>query len=313
MSWIKDNQFLVALASATLVGAGVLLFIGAKWQSAYNASKEEFQTASSEVDSYAKMPLYPKQEHVDGKIKALDEYTKSLDTLQKAFDSYRPAEIKDSSPQDFTNRVKAADAEVRQAFKDSDTKVPDLFFCGFEPYQGKFALGKATGILSYELDGIKALMLALAKSKATELNNLHRQPLPEETGAEYKPQPDDVARPLSLEISFTAAEQSAREFLSSIAKLEGRYVVIRTLRISNTKQDPPRTSDAKFDSNFSLTAPSANNDPFATPPADDANSKTAASAPADSSRILAQVLGDEQVRVFLRLDLLCFLPSKKLP
>lgn len=36
-------------------------------------------------------------------------------------------------------------------------------------------------------------------------------------------------------------------------------------------------------------------------------------APADSKEILSQVLGDEQLQVFIRLDLMQFLPAKKLP
>jgi hypothetical protein len=33
----------------------------------------------------------------------------------------------------------------------------------------------------------------------------------------------------------------------------------------------------------------------------------------DSSRILAQVLGSEELIVFVRIDLIMFLPSKELP
>jgi hypothetical protein len=48
-------------------------------------------------------------------------------------------------------------------------------------------------------------------------------------------------------------------------------------------------------------------------PAPAAETAPEASKAADSSRILAQVLGNEQVQVFLRLDVLQFLPAKKLP
>jgi hypothetical protein len=104
------------------------------------------------------------------------------------------------------------------------------------------------------------------------------------------------------------------------------------------KKDPPRSSDAKFDKpaapvstpadevfggGFVLpgeepktedkktvpgTAPKKTV-PGTTPPL------TPAPAPAvaDSSRILSQVLGNEEVQVFVRLDLMQFLPAKKLP
>ncbi len=129
--------------------------------------------------------------------------------------------MKNVSPQDFTNQLKAVNEEVRKAFEDSGTKVPDPFFCGFENYKTSLARGNATGILDYQLAGIKNLMLALAKSGATELKNLYRPLLPEEDGREYKPQDSDVARPLPLEITFAGPEKAVREFLSAIVKRRG--------------------------------------------------------------------------------------------
>ena len=102
--------------------------------------------------------------------------------------------------------------------------------------------------------------------------------------------------------------------------------MIRSLRITNDKKDPPRAADAKFDKP-AAAKPAAASDIFggafvlpgdesrrrevAEKPAD--RSRQPAPPPADSSRILAQVLGNEELQVFLRLDLMQFLPAKKLP
>jgi hypothetical protein len=323
MSWIKDNKFLVALGGGTLIGAILLFLAGSKGASRYDQAKEEFDAAASEASTFERLALYPRPENRDGKSKALDEYRQATEALQAAFESFRPKEIVNVSPQDFTNRLKSANDEVLKAFGDSETKVPEAFFCGFEDYKTSLARGNATGLLEYQLGGIKNLMLALAKSGATELKNLHRPPLPEEQGNPWQPQPSDVARPLPLEITFTGSEKSMRHFLSTIAKPDRQYVVIRSMRVTNTRKDPPRAADAKFDK----PAPA----PAAAPPAADVfggafvlpgdqpaagNAGEAApkpAAPVDSSRILAQVLGNEEVQVFLRLDVLQFLPAKKLP
>ena len=151
--------------------------------------------------------------------------------------------------------------------------------------------------------------------------------MPEEDGRVYTPNDTDVARPLPLEITFLGPEKSVRAFLSSIVKPEGRYVVIRSIRVTNAKKDPPRASDAKFDKPAAAAAAAGGGDVFGggfVLPADDAQptkkpaeaaapTPAATAAPADSSRILSQVLGNEEVQVFLRLDLMQFLPAKKLP
>lgn len=334
MSWIKENTFIAALSGVTLVAAILLYFVGAKGSANYQQAKQEFDAAASDASSFERLSLYPRPENRDGKNKALDEYRQSVDSLQAAYEPFRPKAIENISPQDFTNHLLAANDQTRKAFNDAGTTVPDAFFCGFENYKTTLARSNATGILDYQLTGIKNLLLALSKSGASELKNLHRPPLPEENGNPYTPKETDIARPLPLEITFLGPEKSVRAFLSSIVKPEGQYVVIRSIRVTNAKKDPPRSTDAKFENPSAATSPDAPaaSDAFigggfvlptddaetpapaapATPAAPAAPTPPAAAA-TDSNRILAQVLGNEEVLVFLRLDLMQFLPAKKLP
>lgn len=319
MSWIKDNKFLVGLMGGTLVGAILLFFLGSSAASRHDMAKEEFDAAVSEATTFEKLALYPRQENRDGKTKALDEYRKTVGAMQASFEPYRPEKIENTTPQAFTNRLKADNDEVTAAFEDAGCTVPEGFFCGFENYKTTLASGSATGMLQYQLGGIKKLMLALAGSGATGLKNLNRPTLPEEEGKPWNPKPDEVARQLPLEITFTGPEKSVRAFLSSIVSPADQYVIIRSLRITNTRKEPPRATDAKFEKPAAATKPAAAADIFGGAfvlPGDEEAADPAPAAPApaaDSSRILAQVLGNEELNVFLRLDLMQFLPAKKLP
>lgn len=338
---------MVTLTSGTLVGVVLLGLVGSQGLTKYDAAKTGYDAATADVKAYAKMPLYPKAEHRDGKQKALEDYRNSLASLQTTFDRFRSKELVNVEPQDFTGHLKKVNDEVVKAFKDSGTTLPETFFCGFENYQANLAHGQATGILNYQLENVRSLMLALAKAKPSQLSNVFRPQLPEESGTEYKPQESDVARSLPLEISFVGPEKSVREFLSTIDQFENQYVVIRSIRITNVKKDPPKASDAKFDTPANSSSPMrthfggdfspdsgdgplvlAGNDSKTTkkPGRPTAVAGKTASAtptkptppapvhkPATSGRILAQVLGNEEIQVFLRLDLLQFLPAKKLP
>lgn len=320
MSWIKDNKFVVALGGGTLVGVGLLYFLGSGGATRYDEAKAKFDEAASQAATYEKLPLYPKPENRDGKRKALDDYRKSVETLQASFEKFRPKELKNVSPQDFTTNLKATDAEIRKAFEEAGATVPEAFFAGFERYKTSLALPNATGLLTYQLGGIKNILLELAKARPSEFRNLYRATLPEEDGQPYNPPADAVARPLPLEITFTGPEKSAREFLSSIVKPENQYVVIRAIRVTNAKKDPPRAADAQFEK--PAAAKPAGEGAFGggfVLPGDDVKPAAAPEKPAaaperaDTSRILSQVLGNEQVQVFVRLDVLQFLPVKKLP
>ncbi len=323
MSWIKENKFIAGLAGGTLLGVIALFFVGSLGAGKYDQAKEKFDAASSEAAGYEKGPLYPKAENKAGKSKALGEYRQAVESLQAVFEPLRPKEIKNISPQEFTDRLLAANSEVRKAFTEAGTLVPEPFFAGFERYKTTLAQGNATGILDYQLNSIKSLMLAMSKAKMGELKNLYRPAVPEEDGQTYTISDAAVARPFPLELTFTGTEKAVREFLSSITRPEDQYVVIRSLRVSNMKKDPPRAADAQFEKSQAPSKPAAGADIFSggfvlpgetAPAAPDKTIETAAaSKPADSSRILSQVLGLEQIQVFLRLDLLEFLPAKKLP
>ena len=317
MSWIKDNKFIAALGGATLAGAILLFFVGFQGAGRYAQAQEKFQAAADEAAGFEKLALYPQAANRDAKRKALEGYRQSVESLQAAFVPFRPKEITNITPQEFTTRVLAANTEVRKAFEDAGATVPEAFFVGFEGYKTALAPAKTTGVLDYQLASIKSLLLELAKAKPAGLKNLHRPALPEEEGKEFTPSAIAATRPFPLEITFVGPEKSVREFLSSITKPENHFVVIRSLRVTSEKKDPPRTADAKFDKP-AASKPSAEDafgGGFLLPGDDTAAAAPAAEAPktADSSRILAQVLGDEQVQVFLRLDVLQFLPAKKLP
>jgi hypothetical protein len=305
MTWIKENRFLAILSAATLLGAAALYYVGAVQASRHDQAKAAFDEAAEAASSYERSALYPKSENVAGKEKALGEYRKSVDSVQTAFENFRPKELKNTSAQDFTNRLKEADSTIRKAFEAAGTSVPDSFFVGFENYRTSLARPDATGILEYQLGTIQTLLLDLAAAKPTEFRNLHRPALPEEDGQSFTPAADAVSRALPLEITFTGSEESVRKFISAAAKPSNPFYVIRALRVTSAKKDAPKAEDAQFDAPPAGNPNSSSTDPTAP--------DTGSAAAPSTGRILSQVLGSENVNVFLRLELLEFLPAKKLP
>ena len=320
MSWFQENKFSAVLGGSTLIGLVILYVVGSSAASKYEESKLQFDEAAGEASSYEELELYPKAELRDGKKKALDDYKRSLQTLQTAFAPFRTEKFTDISPQDFTNRLLAANQEITTAFSEAGVVIPEQFFSGFTKYRTTLAAGNMTGVLDFQLDKIKNVLLLLAEAKPTELKNLHRPALIEEENGTYVPG-DNVARPFPLELTFVGTEKSLSEFLSNLTSSTKQYCVIRSMRITNQKKEPPRAADAKFEKAEVKSKPA---DAFSggfvlpedEPPADaPVEEAPVAEAPksADSSKILSQVLGNEQLNVFIRLDILQFLPVQKLP
>lgn len=321
MSWIKENKFIASLGGGTLLGAIVLLFVASQGSKKYETAKETFDSAYDEASRFEKLALYPKAPNRDAKTTALELYKKSVDNLQTAFEPFRPKDIKNITPQEFTTGLLDANAEVRKAFETSNVTLPEAFFLGFERYKTSLATANNTGILGYQLNSVKTLMLLLANAKPHSLLNLYRPALPEEQNQAYTPAANSAARAFPLEITFVGTEKSVREFWSSISKQDKQFIVVRSFRLSNVKKDPPRAADAKFET-APVTGGASALDPaaggaFVIPGEAIPAVGVAAAAPAtpapSSNRTLYQVLGNEEIQVFLRLDLFQFLPAKKLP
>lgn len=329
MNFLKSNPFVSALAGITILVCGVLFFLASKGGAKYDEAKAGFDESYAAVQLSESIPLYPKDENRDGKRKALGEYRESISELSSLFDKYRPGDIENNSPQGFANSLKKASEEVSKALESASCELPDKFFLGFEGYSDKLANKSATGVLGYQLNGIKHALLGLAEARPSELIKIHREPIPEELNGKFKPDdPNDVARNFAVEMTFRGSEASARQFISYLGKTDAYYYVVRCVKIINEKGVPPKVSDAKFERDEPAAAPAVAN-PFGDfnfpgeddapveEPAVEAAVEAADGAPeleeVDSSRILAQVLGSEDVVVFVRFDLSMFLPSKELP
>lgn len=328
MNWIKSNPFASVLAGITIVICAALYFLTSKAATQYEEAKSAFDESFQAVSVSESLPLYPTNENRDGKRKAISEYRDSIAGLDKLFDGYRPGQIENVTSQVFTDRLKAASEETTKALGKAGSELPEGFFMGFESYRTQLAQSDATGVLLYQLNGIKHALLELAKARPSKLIRVYRDSLPEENGDAYKGDPNDATRDFGFEVTFKGSEAAAREFISSLGATEPNYYVVRCVKIQNEREAPPAVSDAKFESTAAAVAQPANN-PFedftfptedgtaeeepAEPEAEEPAKPAPAATEVDTSRILAQVLGNEELIVFVRFDLAMFLPTKPLP
>jgi hypothetical protein len=341
MNWIKSNPFVSGLAGITLLLCGILYSLASKWGTQYDEAKASFDEAFGAVTTAESIPLYPIADLRNGKTEAVTEHREAITALSKLFDTYRPEKTDNITPQAFTDRLLKANEEVTKAF--GETTLPENFFLGFEAYRSQLAKSEATGALLLQMDGIKTALLGLAETRPAALLRVFRVAIPEETGGSFQPAPNDIARFFSCEIAFKGSEQSVRDFLNSLGATDSHYFIVRSLKIQNERDTPPQISDAEFESSEEENAVVAPTNPFgdaffeqpetvvppltqdpAKPDGKDvpepADPKAPAPDPAappapevDTSRILAQVLGNEELTVFVRFDIATFLPSKELP
>jgi len=352
----SDKKFLTILGVITLLAAGGLIYWGMRGGSRYQEAADNHEMAADGVRRLEGLKPYPKAENVNAKTTALKEYVGGLTNVQAGFVKYRPAELKNVSSADFSARVLEVSEAAKEQLTAAQTEFPENFALGFEKYTTDPARQEATGLLGYQLDGIGELFKMLAESRPSEVANLMREPLPEESAGAYKRGGSEIARTLPMEVTFRGQERAFRDFLNSVVNSEKYYFVIRTLRITNERQTGPTAEEAKFQeikpavvspfSGADFVFPGAEEEPpappadGATPPAEgatppDAAAPAPAPAPApgeavvepapapapapaapvvdDANLILKQLIGSEEIHVFMRIDLMLFHGDVELP
>lgn len=331
MEWIQNNRFLAGLIGVTVLCLGALIYWGNAGASRYEDSLMNFGNAIADVQRIEQTKPYPIEANRAAKKKAIEDFRADLEALQQRYDEFRPGALKNISPERFIDRLVEVNKATVGAAGKKALALPDEFFSGFKEYTGKQPLQQATGVLGYQLEAVNEVLMVLADSGATSLVNLHRPALEEEKGKRFEPSEQAVARALPLEFTFRGPEKSLRKFVTTLSASDKNYWIIRSLRVGNEKTEPPRVSDAKFEER--RKAPDAGpaqpfgfefdfqDDPEAAdpegeePPApeDEPVAPPAAADVGEGERILSLVLGNEELIVHLRVDLMMFLEPKPLP
>ncbi|WP_035608181.1 Amuc_1100 family pilus-like protein [Haloferula sp. BvORR071] len=331
MSWIQENRFAAGLGGATAVAAIGLIAFAVSQGSGYSKAKEDYDALAGEVSTMTDGKLYPKDAYLSEKEKAVRDYKEDVTKLQDAFKKFQAPQPPNIDPGDFNTAViKARDAAAK-AITDAKGEVPAEFFIGFEAYKESAVKKEATGVLTFELDGISQLMENLAAAGPVKLLNLHRPHLAEEDGKPFDAT-GKMLRALPFEMAINCKEETFRKFLSALDDSK-HYYVIRSIRVTNEKPKAPTAADAEFKSDEpAATGGGAGGDAFGggaggfVLPGEPEPAAPATPAPAPAAAapaaggdgiILKQVLGSEGINVFLRLDIVQFLepaaPAAKAP
>ncbi len=358
----SDKRFLTILGGVTVIAAGGLIYWGLRGGSRYNEAYDRYMVATDNVRRLEAMKPYPKLENLNAKKVALDEYKTSLEALREKFAVYGVENLENVASAEFAARlIKVAD-KTKTALAEAGTEVPEGFALGARKYTSSPANKGATGLLNYELDAVGEMFESLAASRIDKVTNFMRVPLAEESGGEYKPAENEIARALSMELSLYGTEPALRKFIRALVASEKHYFVIRDIVVKNERRTAPTAEEAKFED----SKPDAGNDPFgggdfdfpvdeggeedtdvepsgeddaATPakpaapaepgaesgaepdPATGGEAPDAAEEPEaaeeagepDGERILKQLVGDEKLNVFLRIDVMLFHDKTNLP
>ena len=277
MSWIQENTFVAGLAGATAVIGGAILFFGISQGGKYDEKLEKYEELKVQQTKLEKLKPYPTYENRKDREAGMADYEKTIKDVRNLVTGYRPEKLVKMTPADFKDIQVKMEIDLRKAFDDAGTTLPENCLFGFEKYATDPVKAVATPKLNYELEALQWMFKKLSEVKPETITNIRRAELPEESGrvtqVTTKKGKKDRSRGnaersssaagrayelMPVEVSFTANEVAVRKFLIEMVNSNQYYYAIRGVRIRNEKQNPPSEGDAGFPNK----APSTIDDDF---------------------------------------------------
>lgn len=331
MSWASENKFLAGFGAVMVAGVGVLGYLTWSAMGKYDEATVNFDSAVQGLKTLqdTKPALTDKQ--LKELLAQKQSLTEKIGDLQKELRT-RVLPIEPIKKEAFQDKLKETVAQI--AAKSAEVKIerPKDFYMGFGEYQSKPPDDKAAPALARQLRAIELAMGVLIKTGNLDLDELHRDPLPEE--GKVKPgdaQPDtgDKKPPgggsergaierNGIRLKITSTDEALRKILTEFANHKEQLFVIRKVSVQNKQTESPPRLIAAPPPPAAAAVPDASAPPappaLPAPPAPGAATPPPAPAPApglDPAALapkaegsLAYVFGTEKIVSTIELELL---------
>ncbi len=297
MSWVSENKFLTGFGAVMLVGVGTLGYFTYAAMDKYDNAMSGFETATAQLKKLQEAKPGLKDANLKELLAQKTELTEKIGTFQQELKS-RVLPLESITKQGFQDKLKEAVQQTVTKAAAANVQLPKDFYLGFPEYQSRPPDDKATPALARELRALEMVMSIFIKSGSLELEEFHRDPLPEEgvAAAGKKKGPDRADHGLiernGLRIKFTSTEKSLRDVITDLANHKQQLFIVRNVAVQNKMMEPP----PRLSAFGAPTAPTA--------PEGGAPAPVATSAPVASEGPLSYVFGTEKITSTVELEIL---------
>ena len=320
MSWVSENKFLTGFGAVMLAGLGTLGYLTYAAMDKYEAAMGTFGSANSQLKTLQETKPSLTNAHLKELLAQKLEMTGKIAAFQNHLKS-RVLPIEPIKKEAFQDKLKETVAQIAAKAAAANVERPKDFYLGFGEYQSKPPDDKAAPALARELHAIELVMNVLIKTGSIELEEFHRDPLPEEgmvkrdegaTGSGRRRGTADggdhgLIERNGLKLKFTSSDDALRKILTELANHKQQLFIVRSLVVQNKQpESPPRLAAAAP----AVPAPSPEA-PAATPIAPAAPAAPApatpppgAPAPVANEGPLAYVFGMEKITSTIELEVL---------
>ncbi|MEN9021118.1 MAG: hypothetical protein GWQ05_19330 [Verrucomicrobiaceae bacterium] len=314
MNWIKQNTFLSGLIALLVIGLGGLGFFFTKARGEFADAQDRLAAAYKSKRDLQEQKPFPSSENAAVVRDLVSDYrTKAEAVANKMYVGQVPMPTGVRVAQFQEDLALKVDAVV-EASSASGVTLPEGFYLGLDKYRAQVPLEGAVDQLQFQLNAtvwLSNLLLAndvkrfSVKREQMPFETREQAPAPRARGqsnsrgnAKPKPKAEPVSVTYPMEIAIELPEKNFQSVLNALSNTssalgeaadEGEfYFVTRWMRLENQSLIGPERSDAPDDIEL------------------EEGEEPAAE---QESQGINMVFGRENVRAYLALDLVRFLPK----
>ncbi len=321
---MKSQVWLTIFGVVSLLVLGAAGFFCFSASQAYSTSRSTWDQKVGTIRALESKPLYPDQDNVDKAQGIVTEYNQAVEELFAGLDKFQKPLNLALSNVEFVDLVKNKVTEFRSHARaqNFELEAGEDFQLGFDVYADSVPAPQLVPILDYELNAIDHLLRRLIAAGASSMNSFSRDLIPGEVGGP-EAQESGVVHKYPVRIGFRASHAAFREFLNGLSNDREFFYVIRVLKLTNDEMEGPLKETGEFVSAFPRFE-----DPDTKVVADierleswgwtpeggsppDLEEKARADGFVPSGRDARVIFGQEDLNVFMLVDIIRFLdPSE---
>jgi hypothetical protein len=317
MNWLAENKFLAGFGAVMLVGVGALGYLTYSAMDKYDVAREEFSGKAAALKSLVE----EKPALTEANLKAVVAQKQALGEKITAFREElkkRVLPVEPVMPTVFQTQLRDAVGDLIKRAEAAKVTLPKDIYLGFPAYQNAPPDANAAPALARELKAIGLVMNVLIEAGNLTLDEMKREPLPQEGGkgkpakpAAPAPGPGKkkvtVPPPLiersRLQLKITSADSILQKVISGLANNKQQLFIIRKITVQNKQQESP----ARLAGSPDVPVVTASAGPDAAAPADPAAPTgapgDAATTPAPAPSALSYLFGMEEVTATIDLEI----------
>lgn len=243
MNWFAENKIFSSLLAIIVMGILGLGYLTFAESGKYTEAVTAYQSGMDKLTELRSRVPFRNADNFKKKQEQVASYKQLTDSLHADL-IQKQGTITAIDPSAFQGRLRESVSKTIEHANQRGVKLPPKFYLGFETYENQLPRNDITGLLSWQLTAVEAVVNRLIDLKVTEITQpIFRSPLPGELNPEPPSKEVPLLKKYPFVITFLGYPSNVQSILNDLVSLP-QFTIARAVRIENEQLKGPLRAGA---------------------------------------------------------------------